>query len=536
MPNLGAILVVTPAEGFGGDSVLLQLPFGGPATFTQPGAFHQVFFVPSRQFYSSGVGGLGYRAASHSVLGPYELGVTVPPVGPGTSATTMPPDDYVLVVASGFDRAHTSNVFRAKAGGSPPSTFLSGGFVAAPGLLGRPTAAAAFAVPALSATTARTVAMAGGSVTSDFDLVRTTKEKFVDSLLALPGVHAVGVGMRSSSAGGPGRPVVKVFVERKLPSSSLPSGQRIPPRLPAHDDRGLSIPGVFVETDVHVGGPYAANANVAKVRPLVPGFSTGLKRNQSFGAGTIGAVLADAATAGVASPAPGTVPAQPLSASDLLNRGIPLFFLTASHVVTAPDPAAEDVLQPAVQDNGDPRTDIVGRPDRWTRFPQSNISGVDVIWADAAAVLLADTAIRASIQDIGLPSGELVLTKDQLDAGITLQKSGRTTSRTQGRLISLHTSVTQSLFMGDIRYLEQAIVEARDGTTIADTGDSGSLVLDDQRRAAGLLVGSANRAGEFSQMVVTPIRLAIGDLNHNTPGSTLSLGTANRQFVLVTRD
>jgi hypothetical protein len=194
-----------------------------------------------------------------------------------------------------------------------------------------------------------------------------------------------------------------------------------------------------------------------------------------------------------------------------------------------------------MQDGATGVDDVVGKPDRWTRYPaQSNVAGEDVLWSDAAAVLLDElVTATAAIEGIGVPTDEIVLGPDELKGGIALQKSGRTTALTQGKLVSLNTSVKlgqQALgSMAAITYLEQAIVEATDGTLLADAGDSGALVLDGRRRAAGVLVGSTRaELSQRSQMIVTPIRLAIGDLNHQAPGTNLSQGTARRRFVLVT--
>jgi hypothetical protein len=58
--------------------------------------------------------------------------------------------------------------------------------------------------------------------------IEEARRRHEDELLALPNVTAVGIGERAGQA------VIKVYVSRKVPSSDLGPGERVPGSLEGH--------------------------------------------------------------------------------------------------------------------------------------------------------------------------------------------------------------------------------------------------------------------------------------------------------------
>jgi hypothetical protein len=156
-----------------------------------------------------------------------------------------------------------------------------------------------------------------------------------------------------------------------------------------------------------------------------------------------------------------------------------------------------------------------------------------VSYVDAAAVRVAPgDAITAYIKGIGFPGYPRNLVWGE--EGTILQKSGRTTGRTRGRLtviladVALRMEPPMAEFAPQfVHYRDQMLV--RGNGAVVEPGDSGALVLDMDRHPVGLLVGGRE---DGSEMVVTKIDAVLAALNHPRE----SLGTLDRRFVVATHD
>lgn len=375
------------------------------------------------------------------------------------------------------------------------------------------------------------------AITDDPDIVLATKRRFSDFLLDLDGVNAVGVGAKSKRGSRDIRPAIAVFVTRKLPIRRLLPDQRIPRTLPAHDPTGTPISDLEVATDVAEGGPFQlAQKNVTRQRPIVPGFSTSILEKKVLGGfpGTVGAALVDLNS--------GVPASRRTKSTQYLGEGYVVpekvgkarerFFLTCAHVVAPSGDASKNLIVQPGQGDGGAARDIVGKPDRWTPWPQHIITlggkTYQTTYTDAAAVKLDETRIKASIQDIGLPTGLRIVLAADATRRLPVQKSGRTTGLTKGTVSSSFADVKLGFggflgaFADPILYRDQIVADLA-----SDGGDSGALVLDGDRLAVGLLVGG----GDW-KTIVTPINRVMFDLNH----PRLARGTANRVFALAMQD
>jgi hypothetical protein len=66
---------------------------------------------------------------------------------------------------------------------------------------------------------------------ADFDQIRKVKRAAQAVLLALPGVHAVGIGAKKVGGKRTAEPAILVFVVRKKPISDLRPQEVIPPEI-----------------------------------------------------------------------------------------------------------------------------------------------------------------------------------------------------------------------------------------------------------------------------------------------------------------
>lgn len=376
------------------------------------------------------------------------------------------------------------------------------------------------------------------AITDDPDIVLATKRRFVDFLLGFDDVNGVGVGRKAVRGTTRFRPAITVFVSRKKPVRLLKIDQRLPRNLPAHDVTGTPIDGVEVALDVEEAGPFLlSQKNVAQKRPVVPGFSTSQFLKTVLGGfpGTVGAALVDLNSGLPANRRKKSTKylGEGYAVPEKIGKAKEKFFLTCAHVVApATETSRKLIVQPGQGDGGEAK-DLVGKTDRWTLWPQFSVGlgkkAVEVSYTDAAAVKLdAGIGLTAKIQDIGLPTGIRVVQTADAVRRLPVQKSGRTTGLTKGRVISSFADVKIGLggligaIVQPMLYRDQIIVEMKSAG-----GDSGALVLDNDRMAVGLLVGGGDK-----KTIVTPINRVLFDLNH----PRLAKGTANRLFALATRD
>ena len=300
----------------------------------------------------------------------------------------------------------------------------------------------------------------------------------VAALLAKQNVVACGVGYKITSGQVTDEPSVVVSVSRKLPIAQLTQQDLVPPTLDG------------VTTDVVETGVIRAFAGPRdRWRPVVPpGVSIG---HAQVTAGTFGC---------------------------LVQRGDERFILSNNHIlanVNAGRPG-DPILQPGPADGGTEADQIAeladyvslafgsepapagcsawlarlwrgeGRPSTGT--PIENL--VDV----ALARPLTPEMVSADILHIGVPTGIARAT-----LGTPVQKTGRTTGHTTGQIVQI--DVTAQVAYGDqvALFVDQFMASA-----MSQPGDSGSAVLDMERRVVGLLF-----AGSDNTTLINPIHTVL---------------------------
>lgn len=303
-----------------------------------------------------------------------------------------------------------------------------------------------------------------------------------DDFLQRQHVVACGAGYRTVKNLRTDEPCVVVSVNRKVHPNSLASEDMIPAKI---DD---------VRTDVIQTGfirPHGT-ARTSLMRPVRPGVSVGHKLCT---AGTFGCVLL---------------------------RGGRKYLLSANHVFAHLNEGliGDVIIQPGTVDGGIDEnaiavlssfvplrfTDGMSSPDAgeksgclsyFTRSKTnaallSNDGTVENFMDAAIALPFDENAISAEIIDLGgPPTGQI-----EGALGMKVVKSGRTTGLTQGMIIQTHVSIEIDFGGKKARFKDQLMLSG-----MSQPGDSGALVVDQQRRAVAMLF-----AGSDQVSVATPIK------------------------------
>ena len=267
-----------------------------------------------------------------------------------------------------------------------------------------------------------------------------------------PEENVVGVGVGEKYAGDEPTGILglKFFVVRKYPKGQLSRGELLPE---AVDGLPVDVEQVGVLRRHRTATPRAAatipNPRV-RMRPAKPGCSVGFLSPAFKMAGTFGAVVTD---------------------------GTDLFVLSNNHVLADENrlPLGSPIVQPGPLDGGRPADAIAAL----TRFVTLKPLGNQVDCAIAAARRKSD--VSPDVLHIGRPRGVAPAAIDMI-----VQKFGRTTSYTVGRVASVDTDVRVQYDIGTLQFDDQIIIRGLDLRPFSAAGDSGSLILE---RGTNLGVG-----------------------------------------------
>jgi hypothetical protein len=286
-------------------------------------------------------------------------------------------------------------------------------------------------------------------------------------LIARPDVTGAGVGLRRRDGALTEERVMKVYVTHKRPLNELRAGTALPRT---------------IATEVGEATIDVEEMPVPKIPPMHPparGVATGLAearlrvpRRPAVGGSSIAHHLFPVGTIA-------------LGVTDLLT-GAPCV-LSCNHVLALLDHAlaGDPVLQPSFADGGALPISAIGQVLRWTnvRF------GGPPNRADAA-IAACPPGIAVSYVD-GI--GPIEAIAPAVELGETMRKVGRATGLTSGRVATVSGTFKGNyalLGFGNTPalFVDQIVVDMECGY-----GDSGSLLVDSQNRAAGLLFAATDR-------------------------------------------
>jgi hypothetical protein len=285
-----------------------------------------------------------------------------------------------------------------------------------------------------------------------------------DAILAKGNVVGVGVGHKITEGQETGDTSLTVFVSQKLDPSLLAEDDLIPEQV------GKFKTDVVQTGDIFAGGVDAGELSMTRedevgiqtlqwrIRPVEGGYSVG---HYAITAGTYATAVTDS------SPFPG-IPRR-------------YYVLSNNHVLANSNNAniGDPILQPGPYDGGSYPADMIARLSRYVPIKfDGSCNYVDAAIAEGPFQLL-----DREIYWIGYVKGLA-----SVQVGTLVQKTGRTTNYTTGRVTAIGATVNVNYGGGRVARMCQQIVT----TNMSAGGDSGSLLCDLNENAVGLLFAGSN--------------------------------------------
>lgn len=303
------------------------------------------------------------------------------------------------------------------------------------------------------------------------------QSKHEDELLGLSNVVGVALGHKIKDGVQTNKPVLSVLVTHKLDSSLLSQKDMINQKIGGVETDVVEVGILFAgnalceiekaELETHAvaqAGAYSPSLT-RRIRPAMGGFSVG---HYKITAGTLGTCCYDLSP----------FPSKPRSYYILSNNHV----LANSNDSRIGDP----ILQPGPYDGGKYPQDMIARLSRFIPIKFKDGDNVPCNYVDAAIA-------EGNLQDLNREiywGGHVKRLYAAPKVGDIVQKSGRTTGFTTGKVTNINATVDVNYGGGKIaRFCRQIIT-----TDMSAGGDSGSLVCDTNEGAVGLLfAGSSTR-------------------------------------------
>jgi hypothetical protein len=291
-----------------------------------------------------------------------------------------------------------------------------------------------------------------------------------DEILAKENVVGIGTGYKIVNAESTDKPCVTVFVSQKLEEDLLNDRDIVPKELSKFSTDVIEIGEVFagsllaglkenqemVDYDLHTLNQ--------RMRPAMGGLSVG---HYKITAGTIATSVYDA----------NFYPGKP-------NH---YYILSNNHVLANSNDAkiGDPILQPGPHDGGRNPDDIIARLSRYVPIKYKTATTAPLNYVDAAIAEGSFHNLNRQIYWIGNVKG----TRGDLKEGEIVQKTGRTTNYTTGKVLSTDATIDVNYgSYGIARFARQIVT-----TDMSAGGDSGSLVCDLNEHAVGLLFAGSSR-------------------------------------------
>jgi len=295
-----------------------------------------------------------------------------------------------------------------------------------------------------------------------------------DAMLEKENVVGVAIGHKILEKEGDrdtGEPCMMLFVSHKVEKDELKSEDMISKTI-----KGLKT-DVLATGEIFAGEGFSAdNAETTttdeigietlrqRIRPAMGGFSVG---HPKVTAGTIATCVYDL------EPFPG-IPRR-------------YYILSNNHVLANSNNAqiGDPILQPGRYDGGTLPGDIIARLSGFVTIKFKTATSAPLNYVDAAIAEGEFHNLNREIYWIGYV--KQVNSKPQL--GETVEKTGRTTNFTTGKILALNATVDVNYGGGRVARFAKQIVT----TNMSAGGDSGSLVCDIKEGAVGLLFAGSSK-------------------------------------------
>lgn len=307
--------------------------------------------------------------------------------------------------------------------------------------------------------------------------------KYKYDLFGRKNVVGMGLGFKKVNGFKTAERSVVVLVKRKLPDKELTRDDIIPQLIHG------------VKTDViEVGELHFSNIRTERLRPVQPGVSIG---HYKISAGTLGAVVKDKKTG------------EPL----LLSNNHVLANITNG--MDGRSQKNDPILQPGVYDGGTEENDLIGRLERFIPLRRGGETECPIarnferllnsfIYAlkPRYVVKLYKKGVENTVDcAVARPVNKKMIDKRILEigeikgttspeVGMAVKKSGRTTGLTRGKIELVDATVEVQMSESESAIFSDQFITG----PISSAGDSGSLILDSENNAVGLLFAGSKKA------------------------------------------
>ena len=288
---------------------------------------------------------------------------------------------------------------------------------------------------------------------SDKDKILDISRHGYEDLMDLENVNAVGLGYKHVNSRNTGELALHVLVEKKLDKSILSSKNLIPKNY------------MNIKTDVLEIGQVSSQALLAKTRPLLGGHS--IAPSGYPWAGTLGCIVYRRTT-----------------------QGIEYYVLSNNHVLANGNlvPLGTPIMQPASMDGGLVVVDHIGMLSQFVEIKFDSTPNA----VDCAIAKIGDPSmISNKIALIGTPTG---IENPKLNS--IVQKAGRTTELRRGKVLTIGATVQVNYGSNRNAIFTNQIISQ----SIGAPGDSGSLILNSQKKAVGLLFAGSTSITVFNNI------------------------------------
>jgi hypothetical protein len=307
-------------------------------------------------------------------------------------------------------------------------------------------------------------------------------EDFLNPEKLCPNVVGMGAGIKWKNGQPTGEPALVVLVTQKVEKDQLGAADQVPATLKDMQTDVLAIGFPVAEGDEALA--VSTQTLARRERPAKGGYSVG---HTKITAGTIGTCVYDILPGGGISPPRHGI-------------GIPskYYILSNNHILANSNNAlpGDPILQPGPHDGGVDPTDRIARLSRFVPItfepPVPRIFHRNIVDAAVAEGQFHD--LDRSIYWIGHVRGWRL--KGNVTVGTRVQKTGRTTNYTIGRITVINATVDVGYGGGKVARFRDQIVT----TDISAGGDSGSLVTTLDNVAVGLLFAGSSVATIVNQI------------------------------------
>ncbi|KEI10488.1 hypothetical protein Z957_01760 [Clostridium sp. K25] len=278
-------------------------------------------------------------------------------------------------------------------------------------------------------------------------------------------VVGIGCGYKIKNGFYTNQLCIQVFVRKKLPLNELNTNDLIPSTYKG------------IPTDIKETGGFTACSLTQKIRPTPGGYCISNEYNTDY-SGTLGCLVKD-------------------------NKH--LFLLSNNHVLAMMNKLSlgTKIIQPSGHFGGDSKTDTIATLSKYIEIKFIEDRGIYFNYTDCSIAKIIDKSlVSPEIALVGIPKG---ITTPELNKNV--KKVGAISELTTGVITSIHNTITVDYYT----IKKSAIFKEQIVTTkLAESGDSGCILLDENNNAIGLLMSGSENVSTFN-----PIDTVLKELNVN---------------------